>query len=84
MSRADKSVTRCFLDIDVDPKTELPRSIQMTVLTGVRGATDGDEKGEKSFAEGVEHVAFHFDYAIETPSDAVRFEIPREAAKLMR
>ena len=84
MSRADKSVTRCFLDIDVDPETELPRSIQMTVLTGVRGATDAGEKGDKSFADGVEHVAFHFDYSIETPEDAVRFEIPREAAKLMR
>jgi len=85
LSRADKSVTRCTIEIDIDPKTQLPRSIQMIVLTGVRGATDEKSKeAGKSFAEGVEHVAFHFNYTIDPNHDVAKFEIPKEARKLMR
>jgi hypothetical protein len=84
LSRADKTVTRCFLDIDLDPKTQTPRSIHMTVLTGVKGATGETPKGDKSFEEGIEHVAFHFAYTIDTGAQVPRFEIPKDAAKLMR
>ena len=83
MSRADKSVTRCSFEIDIDPATQLPRSIQMTVLSGVRGATSEEAKGDKSFAEGIEHVAFHFSYDINT-NETVKFKVPRAAAKLMK
>ena len=84
MSRADKTVTRCAFDIDIDPVTQLPRSIHMTVLTGVRGATSEAEKGKRSFEEGIEHVAFHFNYKIDTTPEIVKFEIPRPAVKLMK
>lgn len=78
-------MTRCTIEIDIDPKTQLPRSIQMIVLTGVRGATDEKSKeAGNSFAEGVEHVAFHFNYTIDPNHDVAKFEIPKEARKLMR
>ncbi len=84
LSRADKTTTSCTIDIDLDPATRTPRGIHMTVLTGVHGATEKAAKGKKAFDEGVEHVAFHFDYTIDVGDDVARFEIPREAAKLMK
>jgi len=83
LSRADKTVTSCTFEIDLNPETQLPRSIKMTVLTGVRGATGEKPKRDKSFNEGVEHVAFHFNYGIET-ADQIAFKIPREAMKLIK
>ncbi len=68
----------------MDPKTQLPRSINMIVLTGVKGATSEADKGKKSFDEGIEHVAFHFDYTIDTNREVAKFQIPRKAAKLMK
>ncbi len=56
----------------------------MVVLTGVKGATSDADKGKKSFDEGIEHVAFHFNYSIDTNREVARFEIPRAAAKLMK
>jgi hypothetical protein len=83
LSRADKSITRCTIDIDIDPKTQLPRGIQMKVLTGVRGSTSEGSK-DKALGGGVEHVAFHFDYSIDPNHDVAKFQIPKEAAKLMK
>ena len=56
----------------------------MTVLTGVKGAGGTAPKRDKAFKDGIEHVAFHFDYSIDAKTDVARFEIPREAVKLMR
>ena len=56
----------------------------MIVLTGVKGATSEADKGKKSFDEGIEHVAFHFDYTIDTNREVAKFQIPRKAAKLMK
>lgn len=82
-------MTRCTIEIDLDPKTQLPRGIHMVVLTGVRGTTSEKAKGtpegrDKALGEGVEHVAFHFRYTIDPNHDVAKFEIPKEAAKLMR
>lgn len=84
MSRADKTTTRCTFEIDLDPETRLPRSIQMTVLTGVKGDDGKTAKGDRAFKDGVEHVAFHFNYTIDTQSELASFDIPKEARKLMR
>jgi hypothetical protein len=83
LSRADKTVTRCTIDIDIDPATQIPRAIHMIVLTGVRGETGKATKG-KAFDSGTEHVAFHFEYQIDSQKEIARFEIPKEAQKLMK
>ncbi|HIN79648.1 MAG TPA: hypothetical protein EYN00_01090 [Planctomycetes bacterium] len=80
MSRVDKTITRCLIDVDIDLETNLPRGIKMTVLTGVRGggkSSDGNAFGDN------EHVAFHFDYKLDPKKTVARFDIPREAQKLM-
>ena len=81
MSRVDKTVSSCFIEVDVDLDTDMPKSIKMTVLTGVRGggkASDGTSFGDN------EHVAFHFDYELNAKKNVSRFSIPREAQKLMK
>jgi hypothetical protein len=83
LSRADKTVTRCTIDIDLDPATQVPRAMHMIVLTGVRGE-DGKAPKGKAFDGGTEHVAFHFDYKLDTQREVARFEIPRDAQKLMK
>ena len=84
LSRADRTTTGCSMEIDLDPETRVPTAIRMTVLTGVRGATEKAEKGAGAFDEGIEHVAFHFQYEIDTNREIARFEVPREAAKLLK
>ena len=53
-------------------------------ITGVKGVGGKSAKGDKAFVEGTEHVAFHFDYTIDSNREVARFEIPRAARKLLK
>ena len=79
MSRADKTTTNAWYDIEIDPETVLPVKIEVTVLTGRKGATLS--KGDKIV--GGEHVAFHFSYALSKFDDVEQPTIPAEAGKVL-
>ena len=74
----DKTRTQAFYEIDIDLATNLPKSIKMVVLTGVRGADE-----DKPIANQ-EHVAFHFDYNMKDYGKVAAFEVPKAAQKLLR
>ena len=78
MSRVDKTRTQAFYEIDVDLATNLPKSIKMVILTGVRGADE-----DKPIANQ-EHVAFHFDYRMKDFGKVAAFEVPPAARKLLQ
>jgi hypothetical protein len=71
----DKRQGLVIYEIDIDRERELPTAIRKLVLTGVRGA------GDK--VEG-EHVVFRFEYALDDFDAVVAFEVPAQAAKLLR
>lgn len=75
----DKRLTNASYLIEVDPETELPVSISMTVLAGKRGSTE--KKGR--VIVGGEHVAFHFEYRLSDFGKVDGFKIPRAAQKLL-
>ena len=77
LSRVDKTISRCFLTIDLNPLTQFPEKIKLTVLTGVKG-------NEDKTLEKEEHVAFHFEYKISRRNEVARFDVPKRAFKLMR
>ncbi|MFQ5654990.1 MAG: hypothetical protein ACE5GW_09695 [Planctomycetota bacterium] len=79
LSRVDKTTTRCYYEIDINHDTQLPRSIRMVVLTGVKS---GDKK--KGSFGNEEHVAFHFDYSIEAFNEVASVKVPRAAQKILR
>ena len=44
-----------------------------------------EKKGEDtSFKDGIEHVAIHYTYSLDTGKLVEKFRIPRDAQKLMR
>lgn len=73
----EKSISRCLYEIEFDEKTNLPKSMRMVVLAGVKNAKN-DPKLEKG-----EHVAFTFDYEFSNFGGVEKFQIPREVAKLI-
>ena len=80
MSRVDKTITNAFYEITFDTKTNLPKNIRLTVLTGRRGATE--KEGQK--IKGGEHVAFHFEYSFSDYNKILPPQIPVEAQRLLR
>ena len=43
------------------------------------------EKGEdKSFRDGIEHVAIHYAYTLDTQKEVEKHKVPRAAARLMK
>ena len=74
----DKRRTEAFYEIDIDLATNLPKSIKMVVLTGIRG-TDVNKP-----IANQEHVAFHFDYNMKDYDKGDAFEIPIAARKLLQ
>ncbi len=74
----DKTRTQAIYEIDVDLATNLPKSIKMIILTGVRGADEDKPIGSQ------EHVAFHFDYNLKDYGKVAAFEVPIPARKLLR
>ena len=79
MSRLDKRMTNAFYEIEIDPKTELPKTIGITILTGRRGET----KFENKRIVGGRHVVFRFEYSLSGFGEAEDLEIPRAARKLL-
>ena len=75
----DKTITNASYEIVIDPATQLPTSIQLIVLTGTRGAT---EKKGKTILGG-RHVAFHFNYELNSFGKLKKPTIPPEAQKLL-
>lgn len=74
----DKTRSQAIFEIDVDLATNLPKSIKMIVLTGVRGGDDDKAIGNQ------EHVAFHFDYNLKDYGKVAAFEVPKQAQKLLK
>ena len=60
MSRADKTATNAYYDIQIDPETQLPKRMRILLLTGQKGLTE--VKNNKIV--GGDHVAFHFEYEL--------------------
>ena len=79
MSRLDKSITNAYYKIEIDPKTTLPKSVRLTVLTGRKGSTDAKNKK----IVGGEHVAFHFEYRFSKYGKQKQPDIPKAAKKLL-
>jgi hypothetical protein len=75
----DKTVTNAYYDVEIDPRTSLPVSIRLTVLTGKKGATE--EKNGKIV--GGDHVAFHFEYSLTEFDKPEVPDIPDDAMKLL-
>jgi hypothetical protein len=81
LSRADETVTRCVIEIDIDPASRMPRTIHLMLLTGVVGGT---APKEHAFDAGVEHMAFHYVHTFDTARQFAPFEIPKDAQKLLK
>ena len=77
MSRVDKTNVQTIYEIDIDLETQLPKSVKMSVLTGVRGSEKGKEIGSG------EHVAFHFNYRFDSIGEVESFDVPKPAQKLL-
>ena len=82
LSRVDKTVSRTFMEIDINHETSLPEKFRMVVLTGVKG-TGGDKNG-KGRLDNEEHVAFHFEYTIGDIDEVAAFKVPPAARKLLQ
>ncbi len=79
MSSLDKSITNAWYEIEIEPSTQLPVSIKMTVLAGQKGGTE--TKGKK--ITGGKHVAFHFLYTLSDFGKLKMPAIPPEARGLL-
>jgi hypothetical protein len=75
----DKTATNAYYDIEIDPKTQLPAAIALTVLTGKKGTTL--TSGNRII--GGDHVAFHFRYRLSDYGKVGAHRIPEEAKKLL-
>ena len=79
MSGLDKTITNAYYHIQVNPKTNLPTSIHVVILTGTRDGTES--KGGK--ITGGKHVAFRFDYQLSEYGKLKKPVIPPEAQRLL-
>ena len=79
MSSVDKTITNAFYEIEIDHKTQLPKSIQVLILTGTRGSTEAKEKK----ITGGKHVAFHFRYDLSQFGKLKKPKLPSDAQKLL-
>lgn len=79
MSSVDKTITNAYYEIEIDPATKLPVSINMVILTGQRGETETKDKK----ITGGKHVAFHFRYDLSSFGKLKRPTIPADAQKLL-
>jgi hypothetical protein len=75
----DKRMTNASYVIEIDPETQLPLSIRMTVLAGRRGATIW----RKNKIVGGEHVVFNFDYKLSDFNEVEPLEIPAGARRML-
>ena len=74
MSRADKTTTNAWYDIEIDPETLLPVKLRVRLLTGQRGTTIV----KRGKIVGGDHVAFYFDYEL-SEFNTAKIEMPRDA-----
>jgi len=58
--------------------------LELLVLTGMRNQDGKTAKGEAAFSDGVEHVVFRYEYAIDTSEEIDQFRVPVAARKLMK
>ncbi len=79
MSRVDATVTDVSYEIVIDPKTYLPQTMRVAILTGIRGKT---KKGD-SLDSDEEHIAFHLSYSFDEYGKLKPLEIPKGARKLL-
>lgn len=75
----DKRITNASYTVEVDPRTQVPVGIRMTVLAGRKGATELN----KTTIVGGEHVAFHFEYTLSAFDEVDPLRIPPQAQKLL-
>jgi hypothetical protein len=83
LSRADKTQTQITYDILLDEKNETIELLQVTVLCATR-ADDGRAEPLETALTTQPHVAFTTRYTFSRQGEVERFEVPAEAAKLLR
>lgn len=79
MSRADKTATNAYYDVQLDPKTQMPTHMRVLLLTGQKGAT----KIKNKKIVGGDHVAFHFEYKL-SQFGRKQETIPTDAQAMLR
>lgn len=79
MSRLDRSLTNSYYEIEIDPETQLPVSINTVLIAAIKG--ESEAKGKKIV--GGRHVAFHFKYTLSDFGKVKPPSVPKEARKLL-
>lgn len=78
----DANFSQGYLEVDLDKDMTTPKSMQLMILLGVRGAGDGKDKDRDLGKD--EHVAFRFDYNLAGWDSVSSFAVPPEAQKILR
>ena len=83
LSRADRTQTRSFLDVELDHETGLANKLELLIMTGMKNEQGKTAKGDAAFGDGTEHVVFRYSYDLQHQK-VDKFEIPRAAQKMLR
>lgn len=82
MSRADKTQTQITYDLYLDEKNERLRELVVTVLCATRKDDGSLQPDADAFTKS--HVAFFTRYRFSKEDQVERFDVPADAAKLLR
>ena len=69
-----------FVDLDADRR---PRSIHLTVLSGIKGANEDEDQDKDRDLSKEEHIVVTYDYKLGEWDDVDRFAIPPEAMRVL-
>ena len=83
MSRADKTQTQITYDIIFDERNERIREMVVVVLCATR-SDDGTPEPIETALTTQPHVAFTTRYRFSREGEVERFDVPADAAKLLR
>lgn len=78
----DANFSQGYLEVDLEKDMTTPKTMQLMILLGVRGAEEGKDK-DRDLGQ-VEHVAFRFDYNLAGWDAVSSFVVPPEAQKILR
>ena len=78
-------ISQGYLEVDLDNDSNLPKTMKLVVLTGVKGKgmDAGKDKRKRRELGNEEHVAFTFDYNLSRWSDVEPITLPREVRKIL-
>jgi hypothetical protein len=85
LSRADKTQTEITYDLVLDAQNQTLESLEVTILCAMRDRGAGvAAQSAPGALSSVEHVAFKLRYEFSRQNAVDRFQVPAEAAKLLR